>query len=306
MLRRAHFATLHGPIDAWFRQTPAHDGLFGETWFGSEPVDDAAEWLVVCDDPPDGFQTRIPRERRILFLGEPIAIKTYALSYLNQFGTVVGPTPFPNYRGRRVLQHSALPWHYGKNRPLSWERVVMDKEKRAAISVFCSNKMLTRQQTSRIVFVGQLIRRFGDLVEHFGAGFRSLPEKADGLDPYRYTVALENNLEDGFWTEKLGDAYLGHCFPIYAGGAIPADDFDPAARLDIDVRDPDTAFRRIEALLESRTFERSQSLIRAQRMRVMLEHNLFAVADRILARSDGPRGLLPGRARLVRNHHFKA
>ncbi len=297
---------MHGPIETWFRQTPAHDGRFGATHFHAEPAGHPEEWLVVCDDPPARLRTRIPRARRILFLGEPAAIKTYALPYLNQFGTVVGPTAFPGFSGRRIVQHGSLPWHYGRNRCLSWDRVMMDKEKSAAISVFCSDKTFTAQQVNRIMFVGELKRHFGALVTHFGNGFHTLPEKADGLDPYRYTVALENSMEDTYWTEKLGDAYLGHCFPIYAGGKVSLGDFDPAARLDIDVRAPDDAFRRIEALLESQAFERSQSLIRAQRMRVMTEHNLFAVADRIIGKARGGRGRLFLPERLRRNEHFTA
>ncbi len=119
-----------------------------------------------------------------------------------------------------------------------------------------------------------------------------LEEKADGLDPYRYTIVLENNLEDGFWTEKLGDAYLGHCFPIYSGGTIPPEDFDPRARLEIDVARPDESLARISALLRSNRFEGAEDLIREQRRRVMVEHNLFAVADRLIAKAGAAPGLL--------------
>jgi hypothetical protein len=295
---------MHGAIGAWFRQTPAHDGRFGGTLFRSEPANRMKEWLVVCDDPPSGFRTRIPRERRVLFLGEPPGTKAYAVPYLNQFGTVVGPTRFPGYTGRQIVQHASLPWHYGKTRPLSWDRLMMDKGKSAAISVFCSDKTFTPQQVRRIAFVEKLKRHFGELVDHFGNGTRSLPEKADGLDAYRYTVVLENNLDDDFWTEKLADAYLGHCFPIYAGGKVRPGDFDPAARLDIDMCEPDSAFRQIEALLNSEAFEKSEPLIREQRMRVMFKHNLFAVADCIIRNTRARCGLLLRPEKLRQNGRF--
>ena len=291
---------MHGPVERWFRQTPAHDGRFGATQFSGDPCGHAEEWLIVCDDPPRGFRTRVPRKRRVLFLGEPPAIKSYATAYLNQYGTVIGPAVIRGYDGRHIVQHSALPWHYGRARPISWDGLAMDKEKRAEISVFCSSKAVTRQQVRRIAFVAELKRHFGAIVDHFGKGEHELPEKADGLDPYRYTVVLENNLEDDFWTEKLADAYLGHCFPIYSGGRISPRDFDPAARLDIDICDPANAFRSIEALLESRAFERCEPLIREQRKRVMSEHNFFAVADRLIRLTN----VSPGR-RLAWPRHLR-
>lgn len=318
-LHRAQLATIHGPIANWFRQTPAGDGIFGATQFSEAGSGDADEWLVTCDALPDGFATRIPRQRRILFLGEPPEIKTYQPDFLNQFGTVVGPLALPAYRGRHLRQHSALPWHYGKARPMRWADYAADKPKDLLLSVFCSDKAHTPQQRLRMAFVDRLKQEFGSALQHFGNGFHPLDEKADGLDRFRYTLVLENNLRDGFWTEKLADAYLGHCLPIYAGGRIPQADFDPAARIEIDLGAPDAAVAAIAALLREDPFGRLEPLLRAQRRRLMLEHNFFAVADRIIAAGEGaparrhwrPQRMLANGERLrgwraffVRNGHY--
>lgn len=298
---RAHFATEHGPIDTWFRQTPGHDGVFRRTRFAAEPSGDASEWLVVCDEPPHGLRSRIPIERRILFLGEPPSIKVYPAAYLNQFGVVVGPIALRGYRGTHVRQQASLPWHYGRARAFSWRELAADKPKSLAISVFCSTKVFTARQVLRIRFVERLKDRFGALIEHFGNGFREVEEKADGLAPFRYTIVLENNVNDGFWTEKLADAYLADCFPIYAGGKIPDDDFDPRARLDIDLFRVDESLRAIENLLETVNLDRLRGGIREQRRRVMLEHNLFAVADRLIETRRSRHGLLPNPIEIARS-----
>jgi hypothetical protein len=299
---RAHFSTMHGPIDAWFRQTPGHDGIFGTTAFTAQPSRDRAEWLVVSDEPSPGLRSRIPVERRILFLGEPPEIKSYPPSYLNQFGVVVGPVSLPGYRGSQVHQQPALPWHYGLNRAFTWQEFCADKPKSRAISVFCTDKRLTAQQERRLRFVEELKRRFGDLVHHYGNGFEPIDEKADGLAPYRMTVVLENNTRDEFWTEKLADAYLGHCFPIYAGGRIGRRDFDPRARLDIDVSDIDASLRDVERLIGTFDFAAFEDTIRDQRRKVMLDHNLFAVADRLIRARRHRKGLLP-RAQKIRQSY---
>jgi hypothetical protein len=280
--RWAHFCTVHGPMEVWFRQTPDQDGIFGRTAFGAEPTGHAAEWLVVCDEPPPGLRSRVPLDRRILFLGEPPSIKVYPASYLNQFGIVVGPIPLPGYKGCQIRQHSSLPWHYGRSRRFTWRELAENKNKSRMVSVFCSSKMINLQQALRIRFVEELKKRFGSLVQHFGNGFRQVEDKADGLAPFRYTVVLENNILDGFWTEKLADAYIGHCFPIYAGGKIPAADFDPLARLEIDLFDADASLRAIERLIRTFDVDGCRARIRKQRRRVMLHHNFFAVASRII------------------------
>jgi hypothetical protein len=65
----------------------------GEILFSWNP-DDAhtSDWLFVTDSPYDNFRTRIPRERRILFLSEPPVIEEYQKSYLDQFGILVSPS----------------------------------------------------------------------------------------------------------------------------------------------------------------------------------------------------------------------
>ncbi|MEP9390165.1 hypothetical protein [Mesorhizobium sp. KR9-304] len=298
---RAHFATEHGQIDAWFRQTPGQDGIFGRTAFAEEASGDPGEWLVVCDEPPAGLRTRIPVERRVLFLGEPPSIKIYPTPYLNQFGLVVGPFALPGYEGCHIRQHASLPWHYGRSRPFSWRELAADKVKSRTISVFCSSKKLTVQQAFRIRFVEALKAHFGPRIEHFGHGFRPIEEKADGLSPFRYTIVLENNLTEGFWTEKLADAYLAGCFPIYAGGKIPAEDFDPRARLDIDVFKVGDSLRAIEDLIGTADFDALSNSVREQRRRVMLQHNLFAVAERLIEVRRDRAGLLARPASVLRS-----
>ncbi|MCX7304195.1 MAG: hypothetical protein NTV73_07635 [Hyphomicrobiales bacterium] len=126
-------------------------------------------------------------------------------------------------------------------------------------------------------------------------------EKADGLAPYRYTIVLENNLHAGFWTEKLADAYLAGCFPIYAGGKIPLTDFEPLARCDIDLFKPDEALRAIENVIRTVDFESLLDTIGQQRRRVMLEHNQFAVADRLIQARRERNGLLPAAVSIARS-----
>ncbi len=50
-----------------------------------------------------------------------------------------------------------------------------------------------------------------------GRGYKPFKHKADGLAPYRFSVIIENVREPNYFTEKLLDAILCDCVPIYWG-----------------------------------------------------------------------------------------
>lgn len=41
--------------------------------------------------------------------------------------------------------------------------------------------------------------------------------KLKGLLDYKYSIVLENSQQKNYWTEKLADAYLSWCVPLYWG-----------------------------------------------------------------------------------------
>jgi FkbM family methyltransferase len=287
---RVLLSTIHMPWP-WFRQTPNGDGKWGSLTFLLDDPDYEADWLVVYDEPPAGLTTRLPLNRRILFITEPPGMKTYDRSYLKQFGTVVSAFRPPGYRGRIVQRQPALPWHYGvdmrardyANSAMGWSELAGEKEKSKDISVICSNKAILPHHRARLAFVERLKERLGDRVDIFGRGFNEIGDKAEAIAPYRYHIALENNVIDHFWTEKLADAWLGDSYPIFAGCSNAADYFDPSGFAEIDIRDPDRAIDRIEAVVASGAWHAHRDAIRENRRRVMNEHNVFAVIERVIA-----------------------
>ena len=107
------FCTVHAAWP-WLRQTEDGSGRMGDVRFVLEDKDGCAPWLVVFDEPPAGAATRVPRERRVLFVTEPPEIKRYPRSYLGQFGTVISPYAFRGVESRALLlENPCLNWHYG-------------------------------------------------------------------------------------------------------------------------------------------------------------------------------------------------
>ena len=284
-----HFVSaIRGPAAGnWFRQTPDGDGHWEQAQFVLADEDGAADWLVVFDDLTAPLRTRVPWSRRMVFLSEPPHMKRYALRYLNQFGVVVGPVPVGRgYRGRVVMQQPALPWYYGVNwktgTALGWDAMGRHPVKSRRISVVASAKDWRPLYRERRRFVEKLKQALGAELDEFGHGVRPVDDKAEAIAPYRYHVVLENNKVDRFWTEKLADAYLGEAFPIYSGGGELDRDFDPASFATIDVSDSDRAVAAVRGILAADPAAHAQPLLQAMHERVMKEHNVFAICERII------------------------
>lgn len=249
------------------------------------------EYLVCYDELKSSIETTVPRERRLLFIGEPPCITRYPAEYLNLFGTVVCAYDLPKFHGRHIRTHSSLWWFYGmnpkdvRNSPvLHWDElaVMAVPNKTGEISTVCGNKSWCMMHKRRRTLTETLAQHFGDRLAVFGPGYRPVPDKKDAIDPYRYHIAVENNSEPGFWTEKLADAFLGYALPIYVGGADVEHDFPEGSLLRIDPFRPTKAIEMIEKALHENLWEQRLPLICAAREKILREHNLFFCVQNII------------------------
>lgn len=53
--------------------------------------------------------------------------------------------------------------------------------------------------------------------DHFGVGYNFIPDKFDGIFPYKYSIAMENSCHHNYCTEKIVDCYVSLTMPIYWG-----------------------------------------------------------------------------------------
>lgn len=222
------FCTVHAAWP-WLRQTEDGSGPHGGRALCPGGQGRQHSLAGGLDEPPAGAATRVPRERRVLFVTEPPEIKRYPRSYLGQFGTVISPYAFRGVESRALLlENPCLNWHYGvatgHGAPVSPAlRRLGDIEnlpvppKSKKCSVICSTKTATEAQRRRIRFVQRLKDILGDDLDVFGRGFRPVSDKAEAIAPYAYHLVLENNYIDNFWTEKLADAWIGWALPLYLG-----------------------------------------------------------------------------------------
>jgi GR25 family glycosyltransferase involved in LPS biosynthesis/glycosyltransferase involved in cell wall biosynthesis len=107
-------------------------------------------------------------------------------------------------------------------------------------------------------------------------------DKSDGLFPYRYTFAAENNAEPNYVTEKLFDAVLAECLCFYWGCPNLEQILDPQVFIRLPLDDFDKSERVIRESMANNEWEKRLPVIRAEKQRIVDEIQLFPTIARAL------------------------
>ncbi|HNQ04436.1 MAG TPA: glycosyltransferase family 10 [Thiobacillaceae bacterium] len=265
------------------------------------------DWLVVYDDLPSLAGERhplwveelaCPPEHTLLLLTEPSSIKTYGRRYLRQYRWILStqePWATGNHPGR-IVEQPALIWFYADTSPRGDYNTLVrhvPRDKTLELSTVCSSKRQGHTlHRARYDFTQDLKRLLPGL-DIYGHGVRPLVDKADALDPYRYHLAIENYLGPHHWTEKLADAFLGACLPVYYGCPNAEDYFPPESFLRIDIHDPQGAAETIRRAIRDGLWEKRLPAILEARRRVLERYGTIATIARLVNERHRPRAYSP-------------
>lgn len=104
------------------------------------------------------------------------------------------------------------------------------RNKTKNISMITSNKTMTEQHKFRYNFaIGNK-----DKFDLFGRGFKEIQEKEEGLNEYMFSVAIENDTYDTYFTEKILDCFATGTIPIFKGTKRIVEHFNPDGILFLD------------------------------------------------------------------------
>ncbi|MCX8487892.1 MAG: glycosyltransferase family 10, partial [Opitutales bacterium] len=245
-------------------QTPGGLGQWKDaTFILNEEVAECDAWIVY-----EGLfgkeTTRCPANQVMLITGEPSDIRIYEPGWLRSFDRVRTVQPDITHP-RRTVGHTALPWYLGPG----YDQLAKADfpAKTDDISVICSNKAMIGGHRRRLRFVEQLLEL--SPMPRFGRGFRDLPDKWDGLAPFRYSVAVENSRHDHYWTEKIADCFLAGTVPIYWGAPNIKEYFPEEAMIVIDTLDPAEVARIIKAEATPEAYQRRLPALHEAKRRVL-------------------------------------
>jgi hypothetical protein len=125
--------------------------------------------------------------------------------------------------------------------------------------MICSDKTRTELQQFRVNFANSN----KDKIDVYGHLCRGIQKKEEGLNDYMFSVCIENDIHDTYFTEKILDAFATGTIPIYKGTKNVVNHFNAGGILfldDINIDDltEDLYYSKLEYVKEN--FEKVQEL----------------------------------------------
>lgn len=186
-------------------------------------------------------------------------------------------------------------WHLGK----SFDELQNELPiKQRLVSCVASAKRDLPGHKLRDDFVCQLEDNF-DSVDVYGRGRKvELGNgKWDGIAPYHFSIAIENTIENGYFTEKILDCFLAMTIPIYFGAPDISDHFPDGSFIALDSLDPAKIANWVESgKIGPEAYENRREALDAARRIVLKDHTLDALIYRLLTSSE--LGKVKGKQRL--------
>lgn len=253
------------------------------------------DWLVVYENLPAARgerrpmrieQLACPRENTILLTTEPSSIKIYSRAFTRQFGYVVtSQEPFALRHPRRIWSQAGLLWFYGigQDHSLTADEIAATvPEKTQMLATVCSTKRQGHTlHRLRYDFTQYAASKIPEM-QIFGRGHHPLNDKAEAIDSFRYHLAIENHVAPHHFTEKLADPFLGLSLPFYFGAPNAADYFPPDSFIPIDIRQPENAIAVMREAMANNEYEKRLPAIKEARRRILEEHSLYPLLERII------------------------
>lgn len=85
--------------------------------------------------------------------------------------------------------------------------------KNKLVSMISSNKGWTKGHKKRLQFV----EKFKNQVDLYGRGFNEIQKKEEALKDYMFSITVENDSYETYWTEKILDCFACGTIPVYYG-----------------------------------------------------------------------------------------
>ncbi len=274
----------------YLRRFPGRVPTWHNCDFLFDPSEREYDWLVVYDDLPRNAPAEplaCPSGHTLLLTGEPSSITYYGRAFLEQFGHVLtSQEPWALRHPGVIRRQAGLLWYYGGSGEHGTHDALSTASpapKTKLFSTVCSNKAMRHTLHSRRLAFTKQLKQDLPLLDVFGYGMGKLNDKAEALDRYKYHLVIENHSCVHHWTEKLADAYLGHCLPLYFGCTNLDEYFPRDSYIWIDIRDYDRARAEIERVIHSDEYERRLPSIREARRLILEEYATFPQLAKLIS-----------------------
>jgi len=180
-----------------------------------------------------------------------------------------------NLQHKKIINNQlAIPWQIEK----SYDKLNIENyfsHKKKALSFITSNYDRRKGHRVRLKFLKKIQGRLS--FDLWGRGFNPLDDKSEGLIPYKYTIVAENSQYKNYWSEKLADAFLCGCLPIYYGCPNINEYFPEESLIKIDIKKPAEAIKIINCAIKNGEWEKRRHLIEEARKKILNQYQFFNV-----------------------------
>jgi len=270
-------------LDGWFdggaalaAMTPGGSGRIGRVHYALSHAEEPHYALILTHAKGHDAPQLQPPGRVWQAIGEPPLPQNADLLRLAPPGARVyaigpalpGPDPRTDYRAGHCLLRT---WHVDKSYD-ELKAMALPDDKPHKLSWITSARRTHPGHVRRMEFLGRLREEVP--FDLWGRGFRRIPDKWDGLAPYRYSIAFENSSFDDYFSEKLADPILAGCLPLYVGCPNLERWLPPGSFLRIDPDDP-LVFDRIREIIASDLWRERRPALAEAKALFLERYNTF-------------------------------
>jgi len=290
----------------WIRHFPEANFIWGNYQFLFNAEEMPYDYLVAYDNVPGLIRPTCPPKNRIHVSIDPPTIRTYDQTFLSQFAWTITTDPNTKHAGA-IRSHSGLCWFIGYQpgkrlggracfdpaTTMSFKKLetLFDLPKTKLISVISSRVNITADHEKRQAFIEKLKDHYGDQMDHFGRGIRTMEDKLEALLPYRFHLVIENHRTHHYFSEKLTDCIIAGTYPIYHGCENIDDYFPKDAMTKMDIDDFAGAVKIIDETIKNHVDHTNHSALKEARDRCLYEHNFIPFIIKIIEEiEDGQHG----------------
>lgn len=169
-----------------------------------------------------------------------------------------GARPKSGFRGKFIERPPFLPHHV----PILFG----SGAKTELFSIIASNLKALPGHKARSLAVDSLVGASPSLESHlFGKGRKYVESKVDALDPYMFSLAIENSSIPSYVTEKVTDCFRRNVVPVYYGAINLGEFFPEASFIRLNSLDPDEILLVVGGLSPAVYEERLPAVLESKR-----------------------------------------
>jgi len=218
------------------RQTSQYSGTTANAdYFIRKEMKSCCDYALILDPRERSELIGISTQTKVVFVQmENREIWEPSSRDLEGIDIVISPymkDPSRNADIHYIKYFPCVPWFYGimfatdkglihqplKSRLELDEMRCIEPKKSKLLSVIVSGKSGTVGHKWRRDVAVAIKGAFGELVDIFGFGENPVADKRTALDPYMYSLVIENSLDSYYVTEKVVDCLIAKTIPIYSG-----------------------------------------------------------------------------------------